>query len=148
MRIVGEWFLCTDGETRPVVKAHVADASGGEVEERFLVDTGADRTVFTTGLLASLGLPFSAPPAGIALLGLGSQPGFVVVRTVLTLFADDGSPARFRGDFAAFIDPAAADMSILLGRNILDHFDLIVSRRRNEILLLAMNHQYRIEQVP
>jgi hypothetical protein len=40
-----------------------------------------------------------------------------------------------------------ADMSIL-GREILDHFDLIVSRRRNEVLLLATNHQYRVEHVP
>jgi hypothetical protein len=129
MRIVGEWLLCTDGETRPVVKAHVADASGGEVEERFL------------------GLPSSPPPAGIALSGVGSRPAFVVVRTTLTLTTDAGSAALFQGEFAAFTDPAAADMSIL-GREILDHFDVILSRRRNEVLLLATNHQYRVEHVP
>ena len=26
------------------------------------------------------------------------------------------------------------------------NFDLILSRRRNEILLLALNHQYRVER--
>jgi hypothetical protein len=77
---------------------------------------------------------------------VGSRPAFVTVRTTLTLYADDGSPARFQGDFAAFTDPAAADMSVL-GREILDHFDLIVSRRRNEVLLLATNHDYRVERV-
>ena len=144
MRIEGEWLLCTDGETRPVVKGHIVDAAGDEVEARFLVDTGADRTVFTADLLRLLGLPSSGPPAGFALAGVGSKPAFVVVRTTLTLYADDGSPARIQGDFAAFTDPAVADMSIL-GRNVLDHFDLLISRRRNEVLLLAMNHQYRVE---
>ena len=45
---------------------------------------------------------------------------------------------------AAFTDPAAADLSIL-GRDVLDHFDVIVSRRRNEVLLLATNHRYQIQ---
>ncbi|HKI33658.1 MAG TPA: hypothetical protein VKA46_17520 [Gemmataceae bacterium] len=68
----------------------------------------------------------------------------MLVRTTLTLAADDGSPARIQGDFAAFTDPAATDMSIL-GRDVLDHFDLIVSRRRNEVMLPAMNHRYQVE---
>ncbi len=42
------------------------------------------------------------------------------------------------------MDDAAADMSIL-GRDVLDHFDLLLSRRRNEVLLLATNHRYRAE---
>jgi hypothetical protein len=147
MRIVGEWFLCTDGETRPVVRGYVTDVAGAQVEAPFLIDTGADQTVFTAGLLAVLGLPSSAPPANFALAGVGSRPAFVVVQTTLTLYADDRSPARFQGGFAAFTDPADADMC-LLGREILDHFDLIVSRRRNEVLLLTVNHQYRVERTP
>jgi hypothetical protein len=147
MRIVGEWLLCPDGETRPVVKGYVTDATGGEREESFLVDTGADRTVLTTNLLGVLNLPMSSPLAGIAFTGVGGTSAVMVVRTTLTLYADDGNAARFQGDFAAFTDPAVADMSIL-GREVLDHFDLIISRRRNEVLLLAMNHQYRVEHVP
>src|SRR5439155_16649096 len=96
-----------------------------------------------TALLQSLNLPSSAPPAGIALAGVGGRTAYVVVRTTLTLYAEDGSPARFQGDFTVFTDPAAADMSIL-GREVLDHFDLIVSRRRNEVLLLAVNHTYQV----
>jgi hypothetical protein len=147
MRIVGEWYVCTDGVSRPVVTVYATDAAGAEVEARFLIDTGADSTVLTADLLAVLGLPTSAPPAGFVLTGVGSSPAFVVVQTTLTLYADDRSPARFQGDFAAFTDPASADMSIL-GRSILDTFDLIVSRRRNEVLLLAVNHQYRVEHPP
>ena len=43
-------------------------------------------------------------------------------------------------------DASATDMSIL-GRDVLNHFDLILSRRRSEVLLLAPNHQYRVVQV-
>ncbi len=146
MRIVGEFFVCRDGETRPIVKVYVPDASGIECRERFLVDTGADRTVLTADFLASLKLPTTPAPPGIGLAGVGGQQAYVVVGTTLTLYADDGSPARIQGNFSAFTDPAAADMSIL-GRDILDHFDLIVSRRRNEVLLLVMNHEYRVQRV-
>ena len=41
---------------------------------------------------------------------------------------------------------AVTDLSIL-GRDVLNHFDLILSRRRNEVLLLAPNHHYRVDQV-
>jgi hypothetical protein len=145
MRIVGEFLLCADGETRPVAEGQVADGSGGDRRERFLVDTGADLTVFTANFLAALGLPSSPPPPGTSLGGVGGKQAFVVVHTTLTLYAEDGSPARFQGQLAAFTDPAAGDMSVL-GRDVLDHFDLIISRRRNEVLLLATNHDSRIER--
>src|SRR4051794_27274513 len=70
MRIVGEWFLCTDTVTRPIVKGYVPNASGTDCRERFLVDTGADRTVFTAGFLAKLNLPSVAAPQSIALAGV------------------------------------------------------------------------------
>ncbi len=47
------------------------------------------------------------------------------------------------GDFAAFTDPRATDLSIL-GRDVLGNFDAILSRRRDEVLLLASNHQYDV----
>ena len=31
--------------------------------------------------------------------------------------------------------------------HVLNHFDVILSRRRNEVLLLAPNHQYRVELI-
>ena len=64
--------------------------------------------------------------------------------TVMEFIRDDGGPVRVRGEFAGFTDPTATDLSVL-GRDVLDNFDLIISRRRNEILLLAPRHQYRIE---
>ena len=47
------------------------------------------------------------------------------------------------GQFAAFTYPNASDMSIL-GRDVLNVFDVIVSRRRNEVVLLAEHHRYQI----
>ena len=57
--------------------------------------------------------------------------------------AQDGT---LQVEFATFIDSTATDLSIL-GRDVLNHFDLILSRRRNEVLLLASNHQYRYKWI-
>jgi hypothetical protein len=64
-------------------------------------------------------------------------------KTVVEFLRADGGPARVRGDMAAFTDPTATDLSIL-GRDVLDHFDVIIRRRRNEVILLAGNHQYHV----
>jgi hypothetical protein len=108
----------------------------------FLIDTGADRTVFSAGFAGALHLPAQPAPSGLGLQGVGGGSPHVVVNTAVQFSRDDGGSVRMQGNFAAFTDPAATDMSIL-GRDILDHFDLIVSRRRNEVLLLAGNHQYQ-----
>jgi hypothetical protein len=68
---------------------------------------------------------------------------YVVVTTALESTRTEGEVVRVRGDFAAFTDPAATDMSIL-GRDVLNHFDVITSRRQNAVLLLAGNHQYQV----
>jgi len=68
------------------------------------------------------------------------------VKTVIIVILDEGGEVRMHGEFAAFTDPSATDLSIL-GRDVRNHFDVILSRRRNEVLLLAPNHQYRVEQV-
>ena len=103
-----------------------------------------DRTVFAAGLLDKLGTLAVRPSAEVTLQGIGGDSAFVLLSTVLELTRDDGGPAHIRGEFAAFIDPTVTDLSIL-GRDVLNHFDLIVSRSRNEVLLLALNHQYRVE---
>jgi hypothetical protein len=35
----------------------------------------------------------------------------------------------------------------VLGRDVLDNFDVIFSRRRDEVLLLAPNHSYTVSRV-
>ncbi len=146
MKIVGEWRVCEDGVTRPALRAKVQADDGTYHVEVFLVDSCADRTVFSANLLSRLGFPLTPPPASLSLQGISGTCGFVLVRTVLELTRDDGAPAHIRGEFAAFTDPTATDLSIL-GRDVLNHFDVILSHHRNEVLLLAPIHQYRVELI-
>jgi hypothetical protein len=146
MRIVGKWHTCQDGTTRPVVDASVTGAGGEPVLELFLVDSCSDCTVLSALLLQELRLTPEAPPPGLSLKGISGAGNYVVVNTVVELLHADGGPARVRGVMAAFTDPKATDMSIL-GRDVLDHFDLIISRRSNEVLLLTGNHQYHVSPV-
>ena len=143
MRIPGEWRESDDGVSRPVVRAHVVGLGAILASEYFLIDTGADRSTFSAALLDSLRLPVSPPPTGLSLVGIGGAGAYVVVETIIIFRHDGGGPVRMRGVYAAFTNPAATDMSIL-GRDVLDNFDVIVSRLRNEVLLLSQNHQYRV----
>jgi hypothetical protein len=141
MRIVGEWFLGDDGITRPVVYGQLRGSDGQAYAERFLVDSAADRSVLSAVFAARLRLPADPPQPGLSLTGIGSATDFVLVTAVMELTRDDGGPARVRGQFAAFTDLAATDLSVL-GRDVLDNFDVILSRRRDEVLLLAPAHFY------
>jgi len=145
MLVAGYWETDEDGIVRPMIDAKVAGRDESLVTDDFLVDPGADRTVFSAALLAELGLD-TAPTVDSELSGIGGTKESVLVNTVLEFLRDNGGPARIRGEFATFTDPEATDFSIL-GRDVLDNFDVIISRRRNKILLLAPRHQYRIEQI-
>ena len=145
MRIEGRWLRWDDGVTRPIVRAEIIGADAAPRTARFLVDTGSDRTVFSAALTEDLQLPHSTPDRDHALVGISGPSPFVLVATALEFRAADGGAARVRGEFAAFTDPHATDLSVL-GRDVLDNFDLIVSRRRDEILLLAPAHRYRVER--
>jgi len=144
MVIVGEWQLFDDGVTRPIVRAKVRKGDSTLIAEDFLIDSGADRTVFRAALLEQLHISIQGPPADFTLSGIGGTRPFVLVATVIEFIRDDGGVVRVRREIAGFTDPAATDLSVL-GCDVPDHFDLILSRR-NEILLLALRHQYRVEQ--
>lgn len=143
MRIAGFWDLSDDGVLRPRLLITVSDSAGTTIDERFLIDSGADRTVFSATLLTRLRGATSAAPEGISLAGVGGTQAFVQVYAELKLRRHDGKLATIQGDFAAFTDPTATDFSIL-GRDVLDHFDVILSRRRDEILLLATPSRYEV----
>lgn len=146
MRIRGSWLQGDDLIKRPVIDIRVSGAHGGLLFESFLIDTGSDRTVLSADFLRRIQLPINPPPPGLSLVGIGGSGRFGLVRTVLELPADDGRFVRVRAECAAFTDAPATDMSIL-GRDILDIFDVIVSSQRNEVLLLSQSHQYRVVHV-
>jgi hypothetical protein len=144
MRIVGAWRTCDDGVARPLLRGVLFTAQGQPLTEWFLIDTGLDQTVFSGVTCFRLGIPARVPGQGYRLMGIGGATDFVLITTEVEFTRDDGQVVRVRGDFAALTDPAATDFSVL-GRDVLDNFDLIVSRHKDEILLLTGTHRYRVE---
>jgi hypothetical protein len=145
MRIEGEWRVCDDGVTRPTLQARVQAVNGAFHLEVFLIDSGADRTVLSATALYKLGFSGNGPSLGVALQGIGGVSSHVLVNSMLEFTHDDGGAAHVRGEFAAFTDPKATDLNIL-GRDVLNNFDVILSHHRNEVVLLAPNHHYRVER--
>ncbi len=143
MRIVGDWFQYEDGESRLILRAKVQTGSGTMIAEQFLVDTGADRTVVSAALLYQLALPVESAPPEERIVGIGGAAPYVIIEGLMELTRDDGGPAIVRGRFTAFTDPSASDVSVV-GRDVLNNFDVIVSRPNNEVLLLAPRHCYQI----
>jgi predicted aspartyl protease len=141
MRISGVWHLCDDGMVRPVLRGEILAGDGSWLKARLLVDTGADRTVFSADILDALDLqPTNSPDQ---LSGVGGMAASVVVETQIRLTHDDAGKAVFRGQFAGFTDLEALDMSVL-GRDILNLFALIVDRQRDIVCLLGQEHSYTI----
>ena len=145
MLIAGKWLAGPDGVSRPVITAEVRGADGHLHLEPFLVDPGADRTVFRARLWQRLRLEAKPVSAGSILQGIGGSSRFVEVTTLIELPRQDGRPVQLEAPFAGSTDLDALDYS-LLGRDVLDHFDLILSKRRGEILMLAGIHQYAVTE--
>lgn len=145
MLLRGEWLISSDGVERPFITGTIAGAGDVQHESRFLIDSGADRTVFPARLAELLGLTVEAPSPRSHLVGVGGVTGHVLVQTVIEFDRHDGQPARIRGRFAIFLDPDATDVCIL-GRDVLNNFDVIISYRRREVLLLAPHHGYAVTE--
>ena len=141
MRIDGLWYLCDDGMVRPVIRVEVEAADGSWVGAPLLVDTGADRTVFSAEISDALHL--QPVESSDRLSGVGGAADSAVVETAIRFTHDEAGKAIFRGQFAAFIHPEALDMSVL-GRDILNMFALIVDRQADTVCLLGQKHHYTI----
>ena len=68
-----------DGVVRPVIRGQILAGNGAWVSSHFLVDTGADRTVCSAGLLATLHLQPLPTPERLG--GVGGTVTSVVVWT-------------------------------------------------------------------
>jgi hypothetical protein len=143
MVIAGKWRTFDDGISRPVVSVNALGSLSWRRDD-FLVDSGADRTVFCNEFFKELQLPGMAPPEEIQLEGIGGRSEYVVLSTTLEFTTTIDSTARVTGPYSAFLDPEAMDISVL-GRDVLANFDVIISRRRNEVLLLAGQHRYSVD---
>jgi hypothetical protein len=143
MRIDGEWALFDDGVERPIIAGDIQAGNEAWIKVPFLVDTGADRTVFSAATLARLGLQPIIAQDGIS--GLGGLAVSVLVTTQLRLTREDAGKVVFRGQYAAVTALEALDISVL-GRDIMDLFAVIVDKPRNVVCLLGQRQRYTIEQ--
>lgn len=143
MRIVGEWRLFSDGVKRPIIAAEMVDAKGKRVSVRFLVDSGADCTALNAATIEKLQLPQRPSPSDIRIRGITGDCDYVTIQSAIDFKRDDGGAVTVRGEFLGLTDPGASDLCVL-GRDVIGNFDLILSRRRDDVLLLAPSHHYQI----
>ena len=143
MRVNGEWLECDDGVIRPSMPGSVRIADGQMIEVTFLLDGGADRTVFSADLLALL-QPLATSESEIHLAGVGGEAGSITVQTLIGFMRDNGQLVTVRGAFGVFTVSESSEMSVL-GRDVTNNFDVIYSFPRREVFLLAPPHAYQIE---
>jgi predicted aspartyl protease len=143
MRIDGQWLMADDGVMRPMISGEILAGNGSWERSEFLVDTGADRTVFSAATLAKLGLQPVAMREGIS--GVGGMVDSVIVETQIQLTREDAGNVVFRGQYVAVTELEALDINIL-GRDITNLFAVIVDRLHDVVCLLGQRHRYSIEQ--
>jgi len=129
---------------RPVVSGAVRLASDRWLEVDFLLDAGADRTVFSARFLHHL-RHLSTKSTEIILAGVGGGAESITIETSIGFVRDDGEIVTVRGTFAAFTKLESADLSIL-GRDVTDNFSVIYDYPQQVIVLLAPPHAYEIKR--
>ena len=90
MRVNGKWLPCDDGVVRPLIGGLVHLADGREIEVAFLLDAGADRTVFSPDFYALLQPLEVAEAESMRLAGVGGQVNSITVETAISFRRDDG----------------------------------------------------------
>ena len=143
MQIDGEWLRFDDDIVRPVIRGEILTNVGLWQPAEFLVDTGADRTVFSAATLSKLGLQPSVPQERFG--GLGGLVEAVVVTTQLRLTRETGSHVVFRSQFAAMTAVEALDICVL-GRDITGLFAVLMDQPGSIVCLLGQRHRYIIVQ--
>lgn len=144
MRVNGEWLICEDGEIRPVVPGKVRLPDGRWAEVSFLLDAGADRTVFSSQFLRQLQALEVIEFEPINLSGVGGQVNTITIETSIGFTRDDGRPIAVRGSFRVFTEDESADLPVL-GRDVTNNFSVIYDYPNQTIALLAPPHSYQIK---
>jgi len=139
MVINGEWMICADGVSRPLLRGELQTGNDEWESVAFLADTGADRTVLSAPVLAALGLPQVGAPEQLG--GLGGLTEMVTVESSLRLTKQDAGKVNFRAQFAAVAEVEALDICVL-GRDILGLFAVIVDEPKQVVCLLSQRHGY------
>jgi hypothetical protein len=99
MRIHGEWHLYDDGVVRPIVRGQILTGTTLWQAAEFLVDTGADRTVFSAPVLAAFRLQPVVSPHRLS--GVGGMANAVFVETRIRFSREGDGKVTFLGQYAA-----------------------------------------------
>ena len=145
MRVNGEWLICEDGVIRPTVTGVVRTPDGQMFEVPFLLDAGADRTVFSADFLSLLIPLRNSEAEQIHLAGVGGRVGSITVDTAIGFTRDDGKVVTIRGPFAVFTEGESAELSVL-GRDVTNNFSVIYDYPNAMVALLARPHYYEIKR--
>jgi hypothetical protein len=141
MRINGEWYPCDDGFIRPTVVGRLRTGQGRLIAVRFLIDSGADWTTFAPGAVRRLRTTLEH--SDFELYGIGGMCATSAITTSIQFACEDDIIATLHGNFGALTELGSLDMSVL-GRDILNHFALILDRQHDLVVLINQRHRYSI----
>jgi hypothetical protein len=144
MRIDGAWFPGEDKTIRPIVPGLVRLANGEWLEVSFLLDAGADRTVFSAAFLGVLQPMTRSGGEEILISGVGGAADSITIDTAIGFIRDDGQLVTVRGTFSVFAQAESADLSVL-GRDVTNNFTVIYDYPQRIIALLAPPHSCEIK---
>jgi hypothetical protein len=129
---------CDDEVIRPSVLGQVRAADGQMVDVTFLLDAGADRTVFSSRFLSLL-QPVETSEDQIHLAGVGGSVDSIMIATVVAFIRDDGRRVTVSGSSGQFTKAENAELSVL-GRDITNNFSVIYDYPNQAVALLAAPH--------
>ena len=141
MLISGLWHVCDDGMIRPVVHAEIQASDGAWIKAPLLLDTGANRTVFSTDILQALRLQPIVTENQLG--GVGGVANALIIETRMRLTRENNDKVIFRGQYAAITEAESLDMSVL-GRDITNLFAIIVDWPQRVVCLVGQRHQYTL----
>jgi hypothetical protein len=143
MRIDGRWHLFKDGILRPVIDAAIQGPTGTLHTVMFLLDAGADRTVFDHTFVPLLNPLAVASEETPELGGVGGKVDCVFIRSRLAFVSSEGKRVIVQGAFGVFTESSSSDVAIL-GRDVTNNFDVIYSYPSRQVMLLAKPHSFQI----
>lgn len=145
MLVIGEWLICEDGLIRPTLAGVVRTPDGQMVDVPFLLDAGADRTVFSADFLDLLAPLQNTEVDQIRLAGVGGSVSSITIEIAIGFILDDRRVVTVRGQFAVFTEGESAELSVL-GRDVTNNFGVIYDYPNRAVALLAPPHFYEIKR--
>lgn len=137
------YFANARGRTRPFVDGTLSfpRAANRRLALRFMIDTGADRTVLSPIDALLLGSALASLPPGPAIGGVGGRVSTLITDAMLSM-------AGFSASLILTIpvpDPVIPPVPTILGRDVLSRFALFIEERTARVLLLEPAEADRLD---